>query len=323
MQVASRNKITSVIHERSFSIAVQIYGPLRPTIRFIHNRCSYSIIKYISPYNNNFDVKGEQHRSFYMVLCNRPNNNNNNSHDNVYGDVIITKVRVAANPHCLSLSLHYHCSLSLHYRKKSSPSTNCAKEACHAPMHSVSHIDCTSSLTSTARYADDCLLHPYRSRSGTMSSTFAASSSVSASNCALHPLDNHTGKYWWHQLSVTTHTRLTALCPGLPGWVGIRKVKPIWILLKQETVSGSEIHWAICNCTLLQTDNHASTPPLSFLQAGCPSCRRTNSVKHWRGKKGKNRQTKNSTSLVTNPLEIGMRYGITGMGNRFQKAQSG
>ena len=32
-------------------------------------------------------------------------------------------------------------------------------------------------------------------------------------------------------------------------------------------------------CTLLQTDNHASTPPLVFLQAGCPSCRPTNSVK--------------------------------------------
>jgi len=32
-------------------------------------------------------------------------------------------------------------------------------------------------------------------------------------------------------------------------------------------------------CTSLQTDNHASTPPLSFLQAGCPSCRPTNSVK--------------------------------------------
>jgi len=27
------------------------------------------------------------------------------------------------------------------------------------------------------------------------------------------------------------------------------------------------------------TDNHASTPPLSFLQAGCPSCRKTNSIK--------------------------------------------
>jgi len=32
-------------------------------------------------------------------------------------------------------------------------------------------------------------------------------------------------------------------------------------------------------CTLLQTDNHGSTPPLCFLQAGCPSCRPTNSVK--------------------------------------------
>ena len=32
-------------------------------------------------------------------------------------------------------------------------------------------------------------------------------------------------------------------------------------------------------CTSLQTDNQASTPPLSFLQAGCPSCRPTNSVK--------------------------------------------
>ena len=32
-------------------------------------------------------------------------------------------------------------------------------------------------------------------------------------------------------------------------------------------------------CTSLQTDNHASTLPLSFLQAGCPSCCPTNSVK--------------------------------------------
>jgi len=32
-------------------------------------------------------------------------------------------------------------------------------------------------------------------------------------------------------------------------------------------------------CTLLQTDNHACTPPISFLQAGCPSCCPTNSDK--------------------------------------------
>ena len=38
-------------------------------------------------------------------------------------------------------------------------------------------------------------------------------------------------------------------------------------------------------CTLLQTDTHASTPPLSFfLQAGCPSCRPTNSVKALKAK---------------------------------------
>jgi len=36
-------------------------------------------------------------------------------------------------------------------------------------------------------------------------------------------------------------------------------------------------------CTSLQTDNHASTPLLSFLQAGCPSCRPTNSVKALNG----------------------------------------
>jgi len=32
-------------------------------------------------------------------------------------------------------------------------------------------------------------------------------------------------------------------------------------------------------CCSLQTDNHSSTQPLSFLQARCPSCRPTNSIK--------------------------------------------
>jgi len=45
----------------------------------------------------------------------------------------------------------------------------------------------------------------------------------------------------------------------------------------------SEWHWHQLGhmqvCTSLQTDNHSSTPPLSFLQAGCHSCRPTNSVK--------------------------------------------
>ena len=77
-----------------------------------------------------------------------------------------------------------------------------------------------------------------------------------------------------------THTRLTALFSILPGWASTRKVKPIWILLKQARYS--ELQWHQVGhmqvCTSLQTDNHATTPPLSFLQARCPSCRPTNSV---------------------------------------------
>ena len=73
-----------------------------------------------------------------------------------------------------------------------------------------------------------------------------------------------------------THTRLTALCPGLPGWAGTRKVKPIWILLKQETVSGSGISWAICKCASRSRQITTPAPHCSVLQTGCPSCRPTN-----------------------------------------------
>ena len=78
-----------------------------------------------------------------------------------------------------------------------------------------------------------------------------------------------------------THIRLTALCPGLRGWAGTRKAKPIWILLKQETVSGGGISWAICKSAPRSRQITMPAPHRSvFLQAGCPSCRQpTNSVK--------------------------------------------
>ena len=77
-------------------------------------------------------------------------------------------------------------------------------------------------------------------------------------------------------------------------WVSrYQKGKPIWILLKQET----EWQWHQLGrmqiCTSLQTDNHASTRPLSFLKAGCPSCRPTNSVK---ALKTHNNASENATS---------------------------
>ena len=46
-------------------------------------------------------------------------------------------------------------------------------------------------------------------------------------------------------------------------------------------------------CTSLQTDNHASTPPLCFLQAGCPSCRPTNSVTALKALKVKKSKSQN------------------------------
>ena len=47
-----------------------------------------------------------------------------------------------------------------------------------------------------------------------------------------------------------THTHpFNGPFPGLPGSAGTRKVKPIWILLKQETVSGSGISWTIRKST--------------------------------------------------------------------------
>jgi len=53
-------------------------------------------------------------------------------------------------------------------------------------------------------------------------------------------------------------------------------------------------------CTSLQTDNHASTPPLSFLQAGCTSCRPTNSIKALKKVQGKiSKTTPRHLSRVT------------------------
>ena len=55
-------------------------------------------------------------------------------------------------------------------------------------------------------------------------------------------------------------------------------------------------------CTSLQTDNHASTPPLSFLQAGCPSCRPTNSIKALKANAKTPRKTQKSTKWQQNVI---------------------
>ena len=99
----------------------------------------------------------------------------------------------------------------------------------------------------------------------------------------------------------TTHIRLTALCPQLPGWAGTRKVKPIWILLKQETVSSSGISWTICKSA--PCSRQITTPAAHhsvFLQVGRPSFRPTNSVKALKATR--------STKTGHNIVEMGILF---------------
>ena len=69
-------------------------------------------------------------------------------------------------------------------------------------------------------------------------------------NLALYISNNSNNESFSQCDNIHTHNvtqnHLMALCLGLPGWAGTRKVKPIRILLKQETVSGSGISWAMC-----------------------------------------------------------------------------
>jgi len=65
-------------------------------------------------------------------------------------------------------------------------------------------------------------------------------------NYARKPKQAHTcRKAQLHKKVTHTHP-FNGPFLGLRRRAGTRKVKPIWILLKQETVSGSGISWAVC-----------------------------------------------------------------------------
>jgi len=97
-----------------------------------------------------------------------------------------------------------------------------------------------------------------------------------------------TDKYSYCRCEHThTHTQSFycsfGVCPGLPGWDGTRKVKPgrvkpIWIYWSKRwwvAVASAGLYASLH----LIPDNDANIPSLRFLQAGCPSCHPTNSVK--------------------------------------------
>ena len=89
-----------------------------------------------------------------------------------------------------------------------------------------------------------------------------------------------TSVHWVH---THTHTRLTTHFLGLPRWAGTRKVKPIWILLKQETASGSGISWAICksaSCSIQITTS--ATHYWVFYRLDALPATQPTASKHWR-----------------------------------------
>jgi len=94
-----------------------------------------------------------------------------------------------------------------------------------------------------------------------------------------------TAAHWLQRTSYYTHTHThTHPVNGpLSGTTRVSRYQKGKTNLDFTEARDSEWQWHqlghVQVCTLLQTDNHASTPPLSFLQAGCPSCRPTNSVK--------------------------------------------
>ena len=81
-------------------------------------------------------------------------------------------------------------------------------------------------------------------------------------------------------VSVEVSLHFNGHFPGGPGWTGTR-MSPFWIWLQlrmMEVVSGDDWSvWSSCKAP------DKSSPPTNqhpfFLQAGCPSCRPTNSVK--------------------------------------------
>ena len=113
--------------------------------------------------------------------------------------------------------------------------------------------------------------------------------STSAATVCFPTLHWSTSQAWWLTVPLTfiqhnnNNTHLTALCPGLPGWAGTRKVKPIWISLKQETVSGSGVSWAICKSAPRHRQITTPVPDHSvFFRPDALPVAQTTASKHWR-----------------------------------------
>ena len=77
-----------------------------------------------------------------------------------------------------------------------------------------------------------------------------------------------------------SYNRFTTLCPGLPWWVGTRRINHTGFCWSRDdgvAVASAEPYASYLH--FAPEDNHASTSSLRFLQAGCSSWHPTNSIK--------------------------------------------
>jgi len=97
------------------------------------------------------------------------------------------------------------------------------------------------------------------------------------------PQEQMTLTEWWGAGDTNTHAHTHTHTHTLSRTTRVSQYQKGKTNLDFTEARDSEWQWHqlghMLVCTSLQTDNHVSTPPLSFLQAGCPSCHPTNSVK--------------------------------------------
>ena len=97
------------------------------------------------------------------------------------------------------------------------------------------------------------------------------------------PLPAYASMVQWTLIVTVTHTHTHPFSGPMSGTTRVSRYQEGKTNLDFTESRDSEWQWHQLGrmqvCTSLQPDNHASTSPLSFLQAGCRSCRPTNSVK--------------------------------------------
>ena len=180
-----------------------------------------------------------------VCVLNIDDNNNNNNYDNVYGAII---VETMCTDYALLINLCWSCGLYIF---------------CIILFSGDDPSSCAfSGLPLTVK---DILLE-FTHLWDIIEKIFM----VSSVNELFEIVDSHT------VIIFITHTVLS-------GSAVTRKVKPIWILLKQETVSGSGIGWATCKSAPRSRQITTPTPHHSvfYRPDALPAAQPTVS-KHWR-----------------------------------------